>query len=434
MLLARRVVIVAAVCLFFLATSWGIVFAYADRMVSVLPGDLSAINESHPDVSISLGKLPAGRLVSASATIDGRLQSGVKLLPLGLTVRPVESLSDGKHTIEVRLRYSLLAAKDIKKKWSFVVDTKAPDIALAGGRLFIATDRSSVEVTGTVESGAAVRYSFNGAKAALAARHRSADFSFKLQKLENTNKLVIMASDVAGNTRSLLMPVLKDVDNPVVSAITPAEGGVVRASAPMVAAELTDAGSKVVNSRLMIDGQQAIAKDGQSASSLAYLGGLLSDGTHKARVEAVDLVGHSVAREWNFTVDTRRIVVDRGARRLYFYRNGGLFKVYPVAVGMPAYPTPRGSFHIVSRQRNPVWHNPGSAWGKDMPKTIPPGPGNPLGTRAIGINARAIFIHGTYAASSIGSAASHGCIRMLINDNQELFEMVGLGMPVEIIN
>lgn len=373
-------------------------------------------------------------MLSATAAIDGRSQQGVKLRPMGLEVRPAEMLSDGEHTVEVRLRYSFLAAKYIKRKWSFVVDTKAPDISLADGQTSLVTNRSSIEVTGTVEAGAAIRYSLNGVVADLPGSRRSADFSFKLRRLEKVNKLVVMASDAAGNTRSLSSPVLKDVDDPVVASVSPAEGEVVRGSAPRVAAEVTDAGSKVAASKILIDGQLAVSKEGESASSLAYLGNLLSDGTHTARVEAVDMVGHPIAKEWTFTVDTRRIVVDRGARRLYFYRNGGLFKVYPVAVGVPAYPTPRGSFRIVSRQKNPAWHNPGSAWAKDMPKVIPSGPGNPLGTRAIGINARAIFIHGTYAASSIGTAASHGCIRMLIRDNEELFEMVGLGMPVEIIN
>lgn len=433
-MLVRRAFIVVAVCLFMLATSWGVVFAYADRRVSVSPGDSSAINDSRPTVSISLGNLPAGRLLSAKAVIDGHSQQGVKLQPMGLEVRPAEILTDGEHTIEVSLRYSFLAAKDIKKKWSFVVDTKAPDISLADGQAFLATDQPSIEVTGTVEPGAVVRYSLNGVEAALPGRPGKAGFSFKLRRLEKVNKLVVMASDAAGNTRSLVSPVLKDIDNPVVTAVSPAEGEVVRGSAPRVAAEVADAGSKVASSKIFIDGQLAVGKEGESASSLAYLGGLLSDGSHTARVEAVDVVGHSIAKEWTFTVDTRRIVVDRGARRLYFYRNGGLFKVYPVAVGVPAYPTPRGSFRIITRQKNPAWHNPGSDWGKDMPKVIPSGPGNPLGTRAIGINVRAIFIHGTYAASSIGTAASHGCIRMLIRDNEELFEMVGIGMPVEIIN
>ena len=63
---------------------------------------------------------------------------------------------------------------------------------------------------------------------------------------------------------------------------------------------------------------------------------------------------------------------------------------------------------------------------------IPPGNGNPLGTRWIGTSAPAIGIHGTYADYSIGSAASHGCLRMLIPEVEELYEDVAVGMPVEI--
>jgi lipoprotein-anchoring transpeptidase ErfK/SrfK len=63
---------------------------------------------------------------------------------------------------------------------------------------------------------------------------------------------------------------------------------------------------------------------------------------------------------------------------------------------------------------------------------IAPGPGNPLGTRAIYLNAPGIRIHGTYSTSSIGTYASHGCIRMYIEDSEELFELVDMGARVII--
>ena len=68
-----------------------------------------------------------------------------------------------------------------------------------------------------------------------------------------------------------------------------------------------------------------------------------------------------------------------------------------------------------------------------MPASIPPGPSNPLGTRALNINAPGIRIHGTSNLASLGTAASHGCIRMSIADSEYLFERVDVGTPVIII-
>ena len=82
----------------------------------------------------------------------------------------------------------------------------------------------------------------------------------------------------------------------------------------------------------------------------------------------------------------------------------------------------------------PRWVNPGSVWAKDMPKVIPPGFSNPLGVRALALNATAILIHGTSNYGSIGSAASHGCIRMRNSDIVNFFPLIGVGVPVDIIN
>jgi L,D-transpeptidase ErfK/SrfK len=106
-------------------------------------------------------------------------------------------------------------------------------------------------------------------------------------------------------------------------------------------------------------------------------------------------------------------------------------KVYPVATGQPSFPTPQGTWEVVAKRMNPTWTNPApDGWGADMPASIPPGPGNPLGTRAMALNASGILIHGTYASYSIGSYASHGCIRMLLSDVEALFPQVPTGTPV----
>lgn len=124
-----------------------------------------------------------------------------------------------------------------------------------------------------------------------------------------------------------------------------------------------------------------------------------------------------------------RIVVDLSERRLRLYRDGRVAATYRVAVGMPGYETPTGDYRVVQKQVDPAWLPPDSPWAAGL-GPIPPGPGNPLGTRWIGTSAPAVGIHGTYAVSSIGTAASHGCIRMRIKDVEALYEKVSIGMPV----
>jgi hypothetical protein len=127
------------------------------------------------------------------------------------------------------------------------------------------------------------------------------------------------------------------------------------------------------------------------------------------------------------------IVVRRGSRGLYLYRGSDFRRYFPVAVGLPQYPTPLGRFHIVSMQRDPWWYPPDAGWAAGA-SPIPPGPGNPLGTRWMGLSVSGVGIHGTPNAASIGYAASHGCIRMRIADAEALFERVRLGTTVFIVS
>jgi lipoprotein-anchoring transpeptidase ErfK/SrfK len=129
------------------------------------------------------------------------------------------------------------------------------------------------------------------------------------------------------------------------------------------------------------------------------------------------------------------IVIRLSELQLYLYDGLQLVKTYPVAAGQPAYPTPMGDWTIVNKAENPTWVNPApDGWGADMPATIEGGPGNPLGTRALYLDAPGIRIHGTYDSGSIGTYASHGCIRMLISDVEELYGTVPIGTPVHIVS
>jgi lipoprotein-anchoring transpeptidase ErfK/SrfK len=132
------------------------------------------------------------------------------------------------------------------------------------------------------------------------------------------------------------------------------------------------------------------------------------------------------------------IVIRRASNRLFLYRGPGkggmkLRRQFGVATGQAAYPTPLGSFTIADKQENPWWYPPDSDWAAGA-QPIPPGPGNPLGTRWMGLSEPLIGIHGTPDAASIGYSASHGCIRMLVHEAEWLFERVPEGTPVFILD
>jgi lipoprotein-anchoring transpeptidase ErfK/SrfK len=127
------------------------------------------------------------------------------------------------------------------------------------------------------------------------------------------------------------------------------------------------------------------------------------------------------------------IVIRRGSNRLYIYDGMRPWRVFGVATGQSIYPTPLGRWSIVVKWRNPWWYPPSSTWARGE-KPIPPGPGNPLGTRWMGLSASGVGIHGTPDDSSIGYSASHGCIRMHIPDAEWLFNHVNIGTTVFIVS
>lgn len=126
------------------------------------------------------------------------------------------------------------------------------------------------------------------------------------------------------------------------------------------------------------------------------------------------------------------ITIDRGAFTLRFFKRLRLAKTYRIAVGRAGLETPAGLYHIQDKQVNPSWHVPNSAWAGDLAgKVIPPGPDDPIKARWMGVSAGA-GIHGTDEIGSLGTAASHGCIRMSIPDVEELYDKVPLQTPVFI--
>jgi lipoprotein-anchoring transpeptidase ErfK/SrfK len=124
------------------------------------------------------------------------------------------------------------------------------------------------------------------------------------------------------------------------------------------------------------------------------------------------------------------IVVKIKSHQLLFYEGTSLDNSFTVATGQSAYPTPTGQWEVVDMRRDPWWiPPPDSKWAQGA-KPIPPGPGNPLGTRWMGLSAPYVGIHGTPDAASLGYSESHGCIRMAIPDAEWLFDHVDVGTPV----
>ena len=124
--------------------------------------------------------------------------------------------------------------------------------------------------------------------------------------------------------------------------------------------------------------------------------------------------------------ETLRIVVNVPGRTLSLVEGERLVARYPVAVGKPSTPTPRGTFRILQMAKDPTWAPKGGP-------VVPPGPNNPLGTRWMRISEDGYGIHATNDPGSIGQARSKGCIRMLREDAEALFAQVQRGTRVDIV-
>ncbi len=129
----------------------------------------------------------------------------------------------------------------------------------------------------------------------------------------------------------------------------------------------------------------------------------------------------------------RVVTVDRAGFKLRLFKDLKLTKTYKIAVGQIGLETPAGVYHVQNKATDPAWHVPDSDWAGDLAGKVIPGgvPENPLKSRWLGIYDGA-GIHGTDAISSLGTAASHGCIRMAVPDVEELYDEVPVQAPVYI--
>lgn len=190
-----------------------------------------------------------------------------------------------------------------------------------------------------------------------------------------------------------------------------------------------------VNAQVDYEDGQVVLRRPEAGWHLPYKEGLravrqaLAGGSQTVKLPMQRLAPEVTRKDLGHT-----IVVDLSDLELSLYDGLRLDRTYPVAAGLPEYPTPQGEWEIVKKAENPTWTNPApEGWGKDMPPLIGPGPANPLGTRGLYLNVPGILIHGTPASYSIGTYASHGCIRMLMEDVEELYEIVPVGTTVHIV-
>jgi lipoprotein-anchoring transpeptidase ErfK/SrfK len=152
--------------------------------------------------------------------------------------------------------------------------------------------------------------------------------------------------------------------------------------------------------------------------------------TVKAEVETVkpEVTTSELAEQY-----PNYIVIDRGSFQLRYFENLELAQTYTIAVGQVGYDTPAGTYSIQNKAVNPAWTVPNSDWTGGLAGQVIPGgsPENPLEARWLGIYDGA-GIHGTSDIGSLGTAASHGCIRMSVPDVIELYDRVPVGTPVYI--
>ncbi len=168
-------------------------------------------------------------------------------------------------------------------------------------------------------------------------------------------------------------------------------------------------------------------------------------------MEANPEVNPHAPKIWgNITVPTRfilppaqrsGIVVNLAELRLYYFHDGKVL-TFPVGVGREGWGTPVCLTKIVAKTKLPTWNVPESIRtaraqeGVHLPKSVPPGPENPLGDYAmrLSVSGGTYLMHGTNDVTGVGRRSSSGCIRMFPEDIEELFALVSVGTPVNIIN
>ena len=139
------------------------------------------------------------------------------------------------------------------------------------------------------------------------------------------------------------------------------------------------------------------------------------------------------------------VVINLAAMRLYYFPRTAkgekpVVYTFPIGIGRVGWATPEGTTSVVRMARNPSWRpGPGvraehAENGEVLPAVVPPGPDNPLGSRALYLGWPSYLIHGTNKPAGVGLRSSHGCIRLFPEDVELLFDLVKPGIKVTVVN
>jgi lipoprotein-anchoring transpeptidase ErfK/SrfK len=461
-------------------------YAGTARLGAATPGPNGWTNRADPDIVLHVDN--ASSLASYSVHIDNRsVTDSVEHRGDGLVVAGVH-LADGRHRITVDATAGGIFGGAMHRSWTINVDTRPPGLRLAGiphGWLRSGTLR----LRGVTEAGSRVELRA-GATTVHARAAADGRFDFTANLPDGVLPISVTSRDRAGNVATAAATLRVDATAPQIELHAPATA---RHSRPRLDASVTDANG-VAALRATLDGTtfrlggrprlplaegvhwlKLSARDAAGnesrrtarilVDSTERLGGVtLIRGARGADVAALERAlrrqgfytgaltriygsrAEAAVREFqrarSMPVDgvatsdmvgamSTRIVIDQSQHTLTLYREGRKPLRFGVAVGQPAYPTPLGTFSIITKVVDPTWTPPDSPWAQGA-LPIPPGPDNPLGTRWMGISAPSVGIHGTNDPASIGYSVSHGCIRMQIADVERLFDMVYIGTSVVI--
>jgi lipoprotein-anchoring transpeptidase ErfK/SrfK len=438
--------------------------------------------------TISIGVSNAGSLGRYTLRVDGRDVTTSSSLTRGAIRLDGMRLADGRHTVSVKAAGDGMFGSGVDRSWAFTVDTHAPPLRI--GALPTGWVREdTLALSGHTQPGVRVTAAADAATANAVAGADGA-FALSLSVSDGAIPLVVTATDAAGNHRSVTADVKVDATAPTVTIGLP---GVVHSSTPRLDVDISD--TAPAHETVKLDGVRmqpgarpqlplsqgrhtlSVAAHDQAGNrteqkldfvvdSTEHLGnatlrrgaigrdvtdlqkllrrqgylhgqpsGVYAAGTVaavKAFQKASNLPVDGAVGIYTLGALSGRITIDQSAHLLRLERFGHPTVSFPVALGQPAYPTPDGHFTIISKVENPTWVPPPDAPWAQGAVPIPPGPGNPLGTRWMGLSAPGVGIHGTDDPASIGYSVSHGCIRMQIPDAERLFTMVSVGMGVYI--
>lgn len=485
-------IVIAAICVVAAVVGWQLYGV--PRVSAVTPGPDAFVKDASGAVVLSVRGLPS--LKDVRVTLDGQdVTAGATRSGDTLTL-PATELADGEHAVAFSATSSNIFRDEVRKAWRFTVDTAVPVLELSGsaeeGRIntdpatfsgetepyaTVSVAGREVKASGTADASGAYAVSADLPEGAshvvITTTDRAGNATTKKLRvfvdavppvLKTTQldrivqhsgiKVRVKATDQLGvpDVKLLLDDEERELAGPASKATLAVKGLAQGRHSIVVTA--TDKGGNVVTSKqkFIVDSTERFGSAtlwpgarGKDVKELQKK--LISAGVYEGKKTSVydadtEKAVRRLQAKYGLEVDgivggnvlnvlSGQIVVDLGDLQLYLYRDGQLVKSYPVAVGQPKYPTPTGSYVVTSMQMNPTWLPPDSDWAKDA-KPIPPGIDNPLGTRWIGTSAPGVGIHGTPDDSSIGTYASHGCIRMHIYDVEDLYSRVVIGLPVII--